>query len=61
MQISSLAGDTRDIAGETLGALVAELEGSVILPGDEGFAEAIAIWNGMITKRPAVVDRKSVV
>ena len=56
-QITGLAGDKRDIAGETLEALAADLAGSLVYPDDEPFAEATAIWNGMITKRPALVVR----
>lgn len=31
------------------------LEGRLLLPEDEGFAEAIRLWNGMIKKTPALV------
>ena len=53
-QIKGLAGDTREVAVD---ALAADLEGSVLYPEDEAFAEAILLWNGMIKKRPAVVIR----
>ena len=33
------------------------LQGSILLPGDEGFAEATLIWNAMIDKTPALVVR----
>jgi FAD/FMN-containing dehydrogenase len=55
LQITGLAGDARDIAGETLDTFAAGLDGSLLYPNDEGFAEAIRLWNGMIKKRPAVV------
>ena len=54
-RIAGLAGDTRDIAGEDLDTFAAGLEGSLLYPDDEGFAEAVRLWNGMIKKRPAVV------
>ncbi|MBA2571155.1 MAG: FAD-binding oxidoreductase [Chloroflexi bacterium] len=38
-------------------AFAGGLEGSLLYPDDEGFAEAILLWNGMIKKRPAVVVR----
>jgi FAD/FMN-containing dehydrogenase len=57
LQIASLAGDARDISDEMLAALTAGLDGSVIYPDDEAFAEATLLWNGMIKKRPAVVVR----
>jgi FAD/FMN-containing dehydrogenase len=56
-QIKGLAGDTREIAEDALNALAADLEGSLLYPDDEGFAEATLLWNGMIKKRPAVVVR----
>ena len=36
-------------------ALRAELGGSMLLPGDAGFADATRLWNGMIAKSPAMV------
>ncbi len=57
VQITGLAGDKRDISGAALDALAADLAGSLVRPDDEAFAEATAIWNGMITKRPALVVR----
>ncbi len=57
VQITGLAGDTRNVAAETLEAFAADLEGSLLYPADEGFAEAVLLWNGMIRKRPAVVVR----
>jgi FAD/FMN-containing dehydrogenase len=57
VQITGLAGDTRDVGRETLARLAAGLRGSLLYPADEGFAEATRLWNGMIKKRPAVVVR----
>ena len=57
LQITGTAGDTRAIATETLDAFAGELDGSLLYPGDEGFGEATLLWNGMITKRPAVAIR----
>jgi len=59
IRITGLGRDARDIPGETLDALAARLEGTLIFPDDEGFAEAILIWNGMIKKQPALVVRPS--
>jgi FAD/FMN-containing dehydrogenase len=33
---------------------------SLCLPGDDGYAEAVSIWNGAITRRPSVVVRCSI-
>src|SRR6188474_2585016 len=57
LMITGLAGDTREVARLDLDALAADLEGAVLYPDDEGFAEATLLWNGMIKKRPAVVIR----
>lgn len=37
--------------------LAAELRGEVFAPGDAGYDETCALWNGMIAKRPALVAR----
>ena len=57
LQIAGLAGEPRQVTAETVAAFTKGLEGSLIHPDDEGFAEAIALWNGMIKKQPAVVVR----
>lgn len=57
LQITGTAGGTRAIATGTLDAFAGELDGSLLYPGDEGFGEATLLWNGMITKRPAVAVR----
>jgi pimeloyl-ACP methyl ester carboxylesterase len=36
-------------------ALRARLDGSLLLPGGPGFADATRLWNGMIAKTPALV------
>ncbi len=35
----------------------ARLRGPLLQPGDAGYAEACALWNGMIQKKPALVAR----
>jgi len=56
-QIAGLAGDTRNVARESLDALAASLKGSLLHPNDEGFADVTLLWNGMIKKQPAIVVR----
>ncbi len=57
VQITGLAGDPLGLTTETLDAFADDLDGTLIYPDDEGYADAIALWNGMIKKRPAVVIR----
>jgi FAD/FMN-containing dehydrogenase len=57
IQLTSLDGGRRDVPGERLASLRAALGGSIVEPRDEGFADAVSLWNGMITKRPGAVVR----
>jgi FAD/FMN-containing dehydrogenase len=57
LQITSLAGDARSVSDDVLASLAASLDGSLLYPDDDAFAEATLLWNGMIKKRPAVVIR----
>jgi FAD/FMN-containing dehydrogenase len=43
------------IPQQALDAIAAGLDGRVIRPGEDGFAEATLIWNGMINKTPGAV------
>jgi FAD/FMN-containing dehydrogenase len=42
---------------EALQAFVAGVRGPVLQPGDDGYDEARAIWNGLIDRRPALIVR----
>ena len=57
VQITTLAGDKREIAKGTLSDFASGLDGALLYPDDQGFAQATLLWNGMIKKRPAVVVR----
>jgi FAD/FMN-containing dehydrogenase len=57
VQITGLAGGAQDVDQDRLTALAMELDGALLHPSDEGYADSVAIWNAMITKRPAVVVR----
>jgi FAD/FMN-containing dehydrogenase len=55
VEIATLTGDRQSVSRASLDALGASLDGSVAYPGDERYAEAIQLWNAMVSKRPAVV------
>jgi FAD/FMN-containing dehydrogenase len=46
---------TRAIDWEKLSAFRADLQGVVVLEGDDEYEEARSVWNGMIDTRPALV------
>src|SRR5690349_9105998 len=43
--------------GRDVTALRATVNGTVLLPGDDGYDAARAVWNGDIDRRPAVIVR----
>ena len=43
------------ITDEARDDLAAQIQGSVLRPADDGFVDAIRLWNAMIAKSPAVV------
>jgi FAD/FMN-containing dehydrogenase len=53
--MTGLDGEPVDVGVQALEALSARLDGPTLRPGDAGFNEAIRIWNGLISKRPALV------
>jgi FAD/FMN-containing dehydrogenase len=57
LQLTALDGNSRSVADGPFNAFAGALDGSVQRPGDDGYDEAIAIWNGMAAKRPALVVR----
>jgi FAD/FMN-containing dehydrogenase len=46
-----------NMKNEVVEAFKATLRGPVLLPGDPGYDEARAIWNGMIDRHPAMIVR----
>src|SRR5580692_6726964 len=48
---------TTDTTTEALSQLSAGLRGELIIPGDPGYDEARAVYNGMIDKYPAAIVR----
>lgn len=45
----------RQTAAGDLGALRSAMASQVLLPGDQGYDEARALWNGCFDRRPAVI------
>ncbi len=57
LSISGLSGEPVQVDESALDAFARDLDGQLLRPEDDGYADSIALWNGMITKRPAVVVR----
>ena len=55
MANSAVASAPVSIDQEAMESLRAGVQGRIFQPGDEGYDEARAIWNGMIDKRPALI------
>ena len=55
--MTDLSGAAREVDDDALDRLADSLDGVLVRPDDETYPEAIAIWNGMIQKRPAAVVR----
>jgi FAD/FMN-containing dehydrogenase len=53
--LKTIAGGSSTLDDEALSTLEADLTGPVLQPEDPGYEEAVAIWNGMIAKKPGVV------
>jgi FAD/FMN-containing dehydrogenase len=55
MRMTGLDGEPVEIRRQALEALANRLAGELLPPEAPGFAQAVSIWNGMISKRPAIV------
>lgn len=55
MQMTGLDEDVVYVDSQALNALSEPFDGRALRPGDPGFEAATLIWNGMISKRPALV------
>ena len=55
LQVSGLDGTSIELGPEALAGLTAQLRGRLLRPADAGFDEAVTVWNGMVSKRPALV------
>ena len=55
MRMTGLDGEPVEIGQQGLDMLADRCAGKIFRPEDPGFAESVRIWNGMISKRPALV------
>lgn len=55
MAVVGLSGDTVTLPSDARMALESAIEGSVLVPGDQGYDESRSVWNAMIDCRPALV------
>ena len=53
--LAGLAGNRITLDDEQLDELESRIEGRLLRDGDEGWEEAVLIWNGMVAKTPALV------
>ena len=53
--MTGLDGEPVEVGQQVMEVLADRLAGEVLRPEEPGFAEAVSIWNGRISKRPAVV------
>jgi FAD/FMN-containing dehydrogenase len=57
LTLTGLEDASVQVPESDLNGFAADLDGALLRPDDEGYAESVALWNGMITKRPALVVR----
>ncbi|HWC12865.1 MAG TPA: FAD-binding oxidoreductase [Acidimicrobiales bacterium] len=55
IDIAGLDGGSVTLTAQQLEALASRIRGPVLQAGDEGWAEAVLVWNGMVAKVPALV------
>jgi len=57
LQIATFTGGATEVEEAALQAFKDTLRGEMIRSGDEAYAQARRIWNGMIDKRPRAIVR----
>lgn len=53
--VAGLEGGRVGLASAELEQLTSQLDGPLLVAGDEGWDEAVRVWNAMVTKAPALV------
>ena len=59
IEITGLHGGQVSLLGTRLDDLDSWIDGAVLRPGEEGWDDAVLIWNGMVAKSPALVVQPS--
>jgi FAD/FMN-containing dehydrogenase len=59
LSLASRRGGATLIEGSRLEAFRGAIRGETLVPGESGYHQARAVWNGMIDRRPAVIARCS--
>ena len=55
MRMTAFDGEPVEIGQQAVDVLAGRVSGKILRPEAPGFTEAVRIWNGMISKRPAMV------
>lgn len=55
IEMAGLEGGRVKLTSEQLADLDSRAEGSLLRPGDEGWDDAVLVWNGMVPKVPALI------
>jgi FAD/FMN-containing dehydrogenase len=55
IEVAGLDGTVVALRQEQLEALVSRLAGTLLRHDDDGWAEAVLVWNGMVNRRPALI------
>jgi FAD/FMN-containing dehydrogenase len=59
IDIAGLKTGSVSLASEQLDDLDSRVQGLLLRPGDQGWDEAVAIWNGMAARLPALILQPS--
>ena len=57
VSITARDGGKATVEASVLEAFASDLDGSLLHPDDEAYAQSVSLWNGIIAKRPALVAR----
>ena len=57
MLVVTNTGERRSLNADAVRNLAAALSGQLLRPGEPGYDDARALWNGMIDRRPALIAR----